>query len=363
MRYILPLPRKNHTAVHREQVIAMARPYWSGTIQISLVSFAVKFFVATEAKSQIRFHQISRSTGERVRHQKVLASALEENDGGGSEDESQASATVGKDDIVKGYEYAKGQYVMIEPSEIANLRVPSKHAIAIEQFVDESEIDPAYFEKPYFVAPDGDAQAEAFAVVREAMGKAGKVGIGKIAFAGREHVVAIMASKDDEGRGLMAYTMRYQEELRNANEYFASIPKVEIEEDQLELAQQLIKKKTAKFDPKRYKDGYEVALKELVDAKVHNEPIPVDEPAPKRAKVVNLMDALRSSLAGKADSEDETDAPPPGTKKTAAKTETKKSSKKSTVTEMPRRDQVAPERKKASASAKPSKAAPRHKSA
>jgi DNA end-binding protein Ku len=341
----------------------MARPYWSGTIQISLVSFAVKFFVATEAKSQIRFHQISRSTGERVRHQKVLASSLEENDGGGSEDESQASATVGKDDIVKGYEYAKGQYVMIEPSEIANLRVPSKHAIAIEQFVDESEIDPAYFEKPYFVAPDGDAQAEAFAVVREAMGKAGKVGIGKIAFAGREHVVAIMASKDDEGRGLMAYTMRYQEELRNPNEYFASIPKVEIEEDQLELAQQLIKKKTAKFDPKRYKDGYEVALKELVDAKVHNEPIPVDEPAPKRAKVVNLMDALRSSLAGKSDSEDETDAPPPGTKKTAAKTETKKSSKKSTVTEMPRRDQVAPERKKASASVKPAKAAPRPKSA
>ena len=342
----------------------MARPYWSGTIQISLVSFAVKFFVATEAKSQIRFHQISRSTGERVRHQKVLASAVEENDGGGSGDEdTQAAAAVGKDDIVKGYEYAKGQYVMIEPSEIANLRVPSKHAIAIEQFVDESEIDPAYFEKPYFVAPDGDAQAEAFAVVREAMDKAGKVGIGKIAFAGREHVVALMASKDEEGRGMMAYTMRYGEELRNPNEYFASIPKVEIEEDQLELAQQLIKKKTAKFDPKRYKDGYEIALKELVDAKVHNEPIPIDEPTPKRAKVINLMDALRSSLAGRADAEDETDAPPPGTKKTAAKTETKKPAKKSSVTEMPRRDQETAERKKASASAKPPKAAPKRKSA
>ena len=340
----------------------MARPYWSGTIQISLVSFAVKFFVATEAKSQIRFHQISRSTGERVRHQKVLASAVEENDGGG-EEETQAAATVGKDDIVKGYEYSKGQYVMIEPSEIANLRVPSKHAISIEQFVDESEIDPAYFEKPYFVAPDGDAQAEAFAVVREAMGKAGKVGIGKIAFAGREHVVALMASKDEEVRGMMAYTMRYEEELRNSNEYFASIPKVEIEEDQLELAQQLIKKKTAKFDPKRYKDGYEVALKELVDAKVHNEPVPVDEPAPKRAKVINLMDALRNSLAGKADAEDETDAPPPGTKKTATKTETKKSSKKSSVTEMPRRDHVTPERKKASASEKPAKAPTKRKSA
>ena len=195
------------------------------------------------------------------------------------------------------------------------------------------------------------------------MQQAGKVGIGKIAFAGREHVVALMANKDESMPGLMAYTMRYAEELRSPAEYFASIPKVEIEEDQLDLAEQLIKKKTAKFDPKRYKDGYEVALKELVDAKVHNEPIPVDEPAPKRAKVVNLMDALRSSLAGRSDAEDETDAPPPGTKKTAAKTETKKSSKKSTVTEMPRRDQVAPERKKASASAKPAKSAPRHKSA
>lgn len=332
----------------------MARPYWSGTIQISLVQFAVKFFVATEAKSQIRFHQVSRSTGERVRHQKVLESTLEN---GPDEETSEASATVGKDDIVKGYEYSKGQYVLIEPSEIANLRVPSKHSIAVEQFVDESEIDPAYFEKPYFVAPDGDAQAEAFAVVRKAMQAAGKVGIGKISFAGREHIVALMASKDEDDRGLMAYTMRYSEELRNPAEYFAGIPKVKIEEDQLELAQQLINKKTAKFDPKKYKDGYEVALKELVDAKLHNQPAPVDEPAPKRAKVINLMDALRSSLSGKPAEEDE-NTPPPGTKKAPAKKAAAK--KHSNVSEMPKRSveaEAAPQRKKASASDKPAKVA------
>jgi DNA end-binding protein Ku len=336
----------------------MARPYWSGTIQISLVSFGVKFFVATEAKSQIRFHQISRSTGERVRHQKVLASSVDDN---GGEDEGQAASAVEKGDIVKGYEYAKGQYVLIEPNEIANLRVPSKHAIAIEQFVDEKEIDPAYFEKPYFVAPDGDTQAEAFAVVREAMEKAGKVGIGKISFAGREHIVAIMASKDEDGRGLMAYTMRYQEELRNPQEYFSVIPKVEIEEDQLDLAAQLIRKKTAKFDPKRYKDGYEIALKELVDAKVHNEPIPIDEPAPRHAKVINLMDALRSSLAGRNNGPDEETTPPSGTKKTAAKAG--KTTKKTPVTEMPKRHEEEPERKKASASTKPAKTSTRRKSA
>ena len=326
----------------------MARPYWSGTIQISLVSFAVKFFVATEAKSQIRFHQISRSTGERVRHQKVLESAID-NSGAEQDEDAPAPSTVGKDDIIKGYEYAKGQYVQIEPSEIANLRVPSKHSIAVEQFVEESEIDPAYFEKPYFVAPDGDAQAEAFAVVRKAMQQAGKVGIGKIAFAGREHVVALMANKDENLPGLMAYTMRYAEELRAPAEYFSSIPRVEIEEDQLELAQQLINKKTAKFDPKRYKDGYEIALKELVDAKVNNEPIPQDEPAPKRAKVINLMDALRSSLKSQAAEADDESTPPPAKKRVAAKADPEK---KSAVAEMPGPTLVQP-RKKASASAKP----------
>src|ERR1700739_177562 len=136
----------------------MARPYWAGLIQISLVSFGVSLYTATESKSQITFHQISRSTGERIRHQKVLASAVE--------GEEPASA-VGKDEIVKGYEYSKGQYVIIEPSELENLRIPSKHTIEVSQFVDRDELNPEYVEKPYFVVPQNDLQAEAFAVVRE----------------------------------------------------------------------------------------------------------------------------------------------------------------------------------------------------
>ncbi len=130
----------------------MPRPYWSGHIQISLVSVGVKLFVATESKSEIRFHQISRSTGERVRHQKVLSSAVEEAP-------NEAAAPVEKDEIVKGYEYAKGQYVMIEPSEIANLRIPSKNTIEITQFVSLSEVAPEYLEKPYFIVPENDVQA------------------------------------------------------------------------------------------------------------------------------------------------------------------------------------------------------------
>jgi len=246
-------------------------------------------FVATEAKGEIRFHQISRSTGERVRHQKVLASALEQ-----APDE--AAAPVEKDEIVKGYEYTKGQYVIIEPSEIANLRVPSKHTVDVQQFVSLDELTPEYLEKPYFVVPENEIQAEAFAVVRAALAKSKKAGLGKIAFGGREHILALTTAPGDE-RGMMAYTMRYQEELRKPAEYFSEIKKVAIDKDSLELAETLIKKRTAKFDPSKFTDGYEVALKELVEAKVKHAPIPKDEVVePKRGKVINLMDALRKSV-------------------------------------------------------------------
>lgn len=265
----------------------MARPYWSGQLQISLVSFGVSFYVATESKSQISFHQISRSTGERVRHQKVLQSAV---DGGGEE----AGSAVGKDDIVKGYEYSKGQYVIIEPSELDELRVPSKHVIAVDQFIDLNELNPEYVEKPYFVTPQNDSQSEAFAVVRQALVKTGKAAIGKVAFAGREQIVAITPS---EPRGMMAYTLRYQNELRDRKDYFRDIKDVQINEDSLELAETLISKRSAPFDISKFTDGYEVAVKELVDAKLKHLPIPKDEvPTAKPSNVISLMDALKKSI-------------------------------------------------------------------
>ncbi len=265
----------------------MARPYWSGQIQISLVQFGVSLYTATESKSQISFHQISRSTGERIRHQKVLQSAAES-------DES--SPAVGKDDIVKGYEYSKGQYVIIEPSELDNLRVPSKHTIAVSQFVDLRDLNPEYVEKPYYVVPENDAQAEAFAVVREALLKTGKAAIGKVAFSGREHIVAVAPAGPDS-RGMVAYILRYPSELRNAADFFGEIKETAINEDALEMAEALIAKKAAKFDLSKFEDGYETAVKELVEAKIKNLPIPKDEvPAPRPSNVVNLMDALRKSI-------------------------------------------------------------------
>jgi DNA end-binding protein Ku len=269
----------------------VARPYWSGRIQVSLVSFGVQLYVATETKNQISFHQISRSTGERIRHQKVLASAVES-------DGETAGAAVAKDEIVKGYEHRKGEYVLIEPSELENLKVPSKHTIEVSQFVTMDELRPEYVEKPYYVVPENDSQAEAFAVVRKALQKTGKVAIGKVSFAGRENIIAIRPAGDDAHGGMMAYTLRYSNELRNEQDYFRDLKAVEINEESLELAEALIAKKSTKLDLSKFVDGYEVAVKALIDAKVNNLPVPKDDAAEPRGKVVNLMDALRKSLGG-----------------------------------------------------------------
>ena len=292
----------------------MARPYWTGRIQVSLVSFGVQLFVATESKSQISFHQISRSTGERVRHQKVLESAVDS-------DSETAAATVGKDEIVKGYEHRKGEYILIEPNELENLKVPSKHTIEVNQFIGLDELLPEYIEKPYFVVPENDSQAEAFAVIRKALQKSGKVAIGKVSFSGRENIVAIRPAGDESSAGMMAYTLRYSNELRNEREYFRDLKDVEINEESLELAETLIAKKSTKLDLSKFEDGYAVALKELIEAKHNNLPVPKDEIEQPRGNVVNLMDALRKSLNG-ADSDSNKRVP----KKPAAsvKTEPKK---------------------------------------
>jgi len=298
----------------------MARPYWTGNLQISLVSFGVSLYVATETKSQISFHQISRRTGERIRHQKVLESAIENNE---------ASTAVEKDEIVKGYEYRKGQYVIIEPSELENLRIPSKHTIAVSQFVDSTELNPEYVEKPYFVLPENDSQAESFNVIRQALVKTGKIAIGKVAFSGRENIVAVVPAGD---HGMMAYTLRFQNELRNQSDYFRDIKATAIDQDSLDLAETLIKRMSSKFDLSKFEDGYEVAVKALVDAKVNNLPTPVDEaPHQQQAKVVNLMDALRKSIGqdavlGKKPPKSEKEAP--GKKIGLVKTQPKTAAKR-----------------------------------
>jgi DNA end-binding protein Ku len=240
----------------------------------------------------------------------VLASAVDRN----PDEAADRSEVVERSQIVKGYEYAKGQYVTIEPEELAHLRVPSKHTMDVSQFVDEADLPPEFFEKPYFVVPENEAQTEAFLTVRKALIDTKKLGLTKIAFGGREHVVAIAPAGTDAHGGMMAYTMRYAAELRDAADYFRDVKKMPIDDDSLDLAKELIKKRAAKFDPSKFVDGYEVAVKELVDAKLKHAPIPQDEaPVRKTGKVINLMDALRRSVnsgASAEEAEEEEDSKP-----------------------------------------------------
>lgn len=263
----------------------MAKPTWSGQIQISLVSIGVKIFPATNSARQVEFHQIDRKTGKRIHHQNIAES--------GSVDEK---------DIVKGFEYTKGKYIQIEPDELKQLRIPTASSMEIMQFVKIGEISPELIDRPYFVAPKDDIQAKALAIMRKGLAQTGTMGIGEIAFSGREHLVAIAAPPDPKQRGLMLYTLRYEEELREPSSEIGKIKEPTVDSEELSLAKQLIDGRTSSFDHAAYRDDYEAAVRKLVDAKRKNKPIPVEEPDQKRGKVINLMDALRQSLAQKKSS-------------------------------------------------------------
>ncbi|HEY9126255.1 MAG TPA: Ku protein [Acidobacteriaceae bacterium] len=263
----------------------MSRPFWSGQIKISLVSFGIELFPATNPSSGVTFHQIDRKTGQRIHHVNV------------AEDEEEP---LNNSEIVKGYEYSKGKYLVLEPDEIAKLRIETKNTIDVKQFVSAGELPPALFERPYFVMPAPKESTDAFAVVRKAMEETGKAAIGEIAFGGREHLVAITAPPEKSSPGLMAYMLRYGEELRHSSDYLSDDAKphsATIDKKQLAMATQLIEAYSRPFNLDDYKDDYEEALRELIRAKQKNIPLPLDEERAGPAKVVNLMDALRRSVS------------------------------------------------------------------
>jgi DNA end-binding protein Ku len=256
-----------------------ARPTWSGSIQISLVTIAVKIFPATKPARQVEFHQIDRETGKRVHHKNV------------SEE-----GAVEKADVVKGFEYAKGKYITIEPEELKALSLPTATTMQIKQFVKAEEVSPALFERPYFVAPKDETQARALNIMRKALDQTESYGIGEIAFSGREHLVAIGAPPDPKQKGLMLYMLRYEEELRSAKGVMGDAKETAVGGEELSLAKQLIEHSTSKFDLSKYKNDYVAAVKKLVEAKRKGKPLPAQEPEKKAGKVVNIMDALRNSL-------------------------------------------------------------------
>jgi DNA end-binding protein Ku len=254
------------------------RAYWSGRIRLSLVSIPVDVVPATKSASRISFHQIHEPSGKRIRYEKVVP----------------GQGPVDTEDIVKGYEVEKGKYVLLSNEEIADVKLEAKKSIDLVQFVDEHEIDPIYFDRPYFVLPDeeSDEAEEAYVVLREALRRTKKVGLGQIVVRGEGSIVAIRPC----GKGLLMETVRYADEIKKCESVFEGISDRSIDKDLIDLAVELIEKKSAKFQPEKFKDSYTLALRELINAKLEKRPPKEIEEAPPPSNVINLMDALKRSV-------------------------------------------------------------------
>jgi DNA end-binding protein Ku len=258
-----------------------ARAYWQGQIRLALVSIPVEIYTATKSGAQIAFHQIHEPSGKRIKYEKVAPGV----------------GPVDADEIVKGYEVEKGEYVLLEQDEIDAVKLESKKTLELTQFVDASEIDVLYYERPYFVVPADDLAEEAFIVLREALRRSKKVGLGQLAMRGREYVVSLKPC----GRGMVLETLRYADEVNKAQGYFRDIPDSEPDPELLELAQTLIEKKAATFDPKMFHDRYVDALHDLIERKRKAKGKKIIEESPDEARaggsnVVDLMAALKKSL-------------------------------------------------------------------
>src|SRR6201982_1310446 len=213
------------------------RAYWRGYLKLSLVSCPIALFPATSEREKISFHQLNKETGHRIKQRKVDAVTGQE---------------VDSENIVKGYEVGKGAYIELYPEELKAIAVESKRTIEIDQFVPKNEIDELYLDSPYYILPDGEVGRQAFAVIREAIRRAGKVAVGKVVFTSREHVIGL----EPRGKGLLGLTLRYPYEVRDETEYFNDIPEERIPDDMLDLAYRIVESKSGPFVPDNFEDRY-----------------------------------------------------------------------------------------------------------
>jgi DNA end-binding protein Ku len=257
------------------------RAYWKGSLKLSLVSCPVLLYPASTTVDKTRFHMINKETGNRLKQQMV---------------DSETGDVVESDQKGRGYEVSKGEYVEVEREELEAVQVESNHTIDIDSFVPRDEIDKRYLNNPYYIAPDGKAGADAFAVIRDAMKDKDRVALARIVLSNREHVIAL----EPLGKGLLGTTLRYPYELRDEDDYFDDIKNPKISKDMIELASHILDSKAAHFDPSKFKDEYENALKTLVKRKAAGKPVKAVEREEQPDNVINLMDALRQSLKGKA---------------------------------------------------------------
>jgi len=257
-----------------------ARAYWQGQIRLALVSIPVEIYSATKSGASVSFRQIHEPSGKPIKYEKSVAGI----------------GPVDVDEIVKGYEYEKGSYVLLEEGELDAVKLESKKTLELTQFVDLNEIDQVYYEKPYYVVPADDLAEEAFIVLREALKQTKKVGLGQLALRGREYVVSLKAC----GRGMVLETLRYADEVNKAQSFFREIGEAAPDPELLELATTLIDKKTGDFDAANYKDRYIDAVKALIEQKLKNKGkkvTPEEEERPSGgSNVIDLMAALKQSL-------------------------------------------------------------------
>lgn len=256
------------------------RAYWKGYLKLSLVSCPILMYPATSEREKVHFHQLHKQTGNRIRYKKI---------------DAETGREVEQDDIIKGYEITKGNYIELEPEELEAVAIESKRTIDIEQFIPKKEIDELYLGNPYYIVPDGEVGQQAFAVIREAIKEKGMVAIARVVFTSREHIIAL----EPRGKGMMGITIRYPYEVRDEKDYFDDIPNEKITKDMLELAAHIVKTKQGHFSPDKFEDRYEEALKDLIKRKSHGEKIERAE-REEPSNVVDLMEALRASVEGKA---------------------------------------------------------------
>jgi DNA end-binding protein Ku len=256
------------------------RAYWKGSLRLSLVSCPVALYPASTAFEKTRFHMINKETGHRLKQQMVDAETGEIVEGGQKG---------------RGYELSKGKYVEIDKEELDAVQIESNHTIDIDSFVPKEEIDQRYPNHPYYITPDGKAGIDAFAVIRDAMKNQDRVALARIVLTNREHVIAI----EPFGKGLLGTTLRYPYELRDADDYFDDIKTPKISKDMIELASHILDTKAAHFDPSKFKDEYEDALRKIVKRKAAGKTIETAEPEERPSNVIHLMDALKQSLKGR----------------------------------------------------------------
>ena len=265
------------------------RANWKGYLRLSLVSCPIALYPASSLGEKVSFNRINRKTGNRLKQQNV---------------DSETGDVVPREDTARGYEVAKGQYLLVEDQEIDAVQIESTRTIEIDQFVPRSEIDDRYIDSPYYLAPDGKVGQDAFAVIRDTIAKMNMVAIGRVVLTRREHIIALEA----RGRGLLGLTLRYPYEVRDEQPYFEDIPDLKLSKEMLDLATHIVQTKAGHFDPAQFEDRYENALIDLLKKKEAGEKIEPAKEGP-TPQVVNLMDALRASIDA-----EKKKAPAPSTK-------------------------------------------------